>query len=135
MHPCLEVQEILANIISHIELKHEDGEPEAATGWHDVLNLALTCKAFLEPALDGLWHTQPSLFSLLQTLPEDAFYVEKRPSGNWSLPTIVRNHSLHPYGTILFISTYRSRLSIDLYGPQITQEYTTTQVEYALWNP
>ena len=41
----------------------------------NVLALALTCRAFLEPALDQLWRRQLNLFNLLKTLPSDAWEV------------------------------------------------------------
>lgn len=34
-----------------------------------LLNIALTCKAFLEPALDTLWESLDSLLPLLKLLP------------------------------------------------------------------
>ncbi|KAI0629640.1 hypothetical protein C8Q77DRAFT_1161218 [Trametes polyzona] len=40
-----------------------------------VLALALTCRAFLEPALDQLWRRQLTLFNLARTLPDNAWEV------------------------------------------------------------
>ncbi|KAL1945381.1 hypothetical protein VTO73DRAFT_2232 [Trametes versicolor] len=40
-----------------------------------VLALALTCRAFLDPALDQLWRRQLTLFNLAQTLPSNAWEV------------------------------------------------------------
>ncbi|KAI0364002.1 hypothetical protein BV20DRAFT_1061451 [Pilatotrama ljubarskyi] len=37
--------------------------------------LALTCRAFLEPALDQLWRRQLTLFNLVKTLPKDSWEV------------------------------------------------------------
>ncbi|KAI0351986.1 hypothetical protein OH77DRAFT_828785 [Trametes cingulata] len=38
-----------------------------------VYALALTCRAFLEPALDQLWRRQLTLFNLAKTLPRDSW--------------------------------------------------------------
>jgi len=43
-----------------------------------VLNWALTCKAFSDPALDVLWETQDSLVNLLKTLPPDVWEMNRR---------------------------------------------------------
>ncbi len=40
-----------------------------------VLALALTCRAFLDPALDQLWRRQLTLFNLAKTLPSNAWEV------------------------------------------------------------
>ncbi|KAH7923832.1 hypothetical protein BV22DRAFT_1014578 [Leucogyrophana mollusca] len=42
-----------------------------------LLSFALTCRAFLEPALDLLWSSQSSLGDLImRTVPQDAWYVK-----------------------------------------------------------
>jgi len=45
----------------------------------DLLSVALTCKAFVEPALNRLWRSLDSLFPLLKILPafvqSDGTYV------------------------------------------------------------
>lgn len=78
MHRCLEVAEILATIIDYVKvLPHiapfDGGYTPFTEGNHHLLQLAVTCRAFSEPALNALWRTQKSLLPLIETLPEDAW--------------------------------------------------------------
>ena len=64
----------------HDEQDAELVDSEAARiSRQNLLWVALTCKAFLEPALDRLWRSLDSLFPLLRTLPSftqsDGTYV------------------------------------------------------------
>ena len=81
MHRCLWIQEVLHNIFDNLA----DDLPSLETrGWPTVghatlAQLARTCKAFTEPALDALWRFQPSLAPLVQCLPSHA--LRKIPHG------------------------------------------------------
>ena len=68
----LRAPEILSKIIA-ASYWDDDGGKAEWLGLRDVLSLALTCKAFLEPALDRLWRRQTTLFNLIKTLPDDSW--------------------------------------------------------------
>ncbi|KAH7930011.1 hypothetical protein BV22DRAFT_1191661 [Leucogyrophana mollusca] len=59
MHQCLTLPEILLHIFSHVCYKET------------LLSLAITCKAFKEPALDTLYWELKSFEDLLRCLPRD----------------------------------------------------------------
>ncbi|KAH7928586.1 hypothetical protein BV22DRAFT_1004514, partial [Leucogyrophana mollusca] len=59
MHQCLTVPEILLHMCSYVRFD--------AT----LLSLAITCKAFREPALDTLYCELKSFANLLRCLPRD----------------------------------------------------------------
>ncbi|KAI5834636.1 hypothetical protein K523DRAFT_368945 [Schizophyllum commune Tattone D] len=68
MHVALKIPEVVSIICDHI----------AALGDHayqhrGLVNFALTCRFFLEPSLNALWETLPSLFPLFYCLPRDVF--------------------------------------------------------------
>lgn len=71
MHPCLQIDEVVRNVVSQLG-GHTSGAPQ------DLLALALTCKAFYEPAMDELWGTAANLRDLIGCLPEDARRVIRR---------------------------------------------------------
>jgi hypothetical protein len=54
-------------------------EQDGSRSKRNLLSAGLTCKAFLEPALDRLWSSLASLFPLLKILPSftqsDGTYV------------------------------------------------------------
>lgn len=58
-------------------------EQDGLTSKQNLLWAGLTCKAFLEPALDRLWSSLDSLFPLLKILPSfvqsDGTYVSFFP--------------------------------------------------------
>ena len=66
MHHCLQIQELLSLIFRHYAHK-----PKMLVG------LAMTCKAFQEPSLDFLWHTQTTLLPLLKCLPPNAWVIKE----------------------------------------------------------
>lgn len=99
MHPCLRVPEILS-LLFHALLEPRPSVqivtdpattatrqvlcyPWPAPGSAQLLNVALTCKAFCEPALDLLWYYLPDLHPLLKCLPENA--LGKDVSGTLTL--------------------------------------------------
>ncbi|KAL1671834.1 hypothetical protein EV122DRAFT_225880 [Schizophyllum commune] len=72
MHRALEIPEILCIICS--------SAASADRPWRkgDVLRLALTCRGFLEPALDVLWREVHNLEHFLKCFPSDVWVEEKR---------------------------------------------------------
>ena len=87
MHPCLRVDEILANIFAGITTE-DPAHLFGRAGLDTLGSLAMTCKTFTEPALDALWDTQRSLFHLLTNLPNDAINIEKKKNA-WEAPVLV----------------------------------------------
>lgn len=72
--------DILDEVCKFLHDEQQDSSSEAArTSRRNLLWVALTCKAFLEPALDCLWRFLDSLFPLLKLLPSftqsDGTYV------------------------------------------------------------
>ncbi|KAF8062194.1 hypothetical protein FPV67DRAFT_1672675 [Lyophyllum atratum] len=70
MHSCLKIPEILCTIFQNVIDRQDWKAP--FSGSATLLNLALTCKLFKEPALDVLWHTIQTLEPLIRCLPADA---------------------------------------------------------------
>nr|GAT49632.1 predicted protein [Mycena chlorophos] len=62
MHPCLCIDEILDRIFEYL-LPYN----------HNLAALALTCRAFTEPASEKLWRTLPELEHLPRCLPSDCW--------------------------------------------------------------
>jgi hypothetical protein len=65
MSLALKVPEILKIVLEDIYFNSD-------TPQHDTLALALTCKDFLEPALNTLWSYLPSILPLIKCFPTDA---------------------------------------------------------------
>ena len=63
MHLSLQITEILTNIFE----SYNDNKQDKTT----LLQLALVCKIFHEPALDALWAFQRSFLILLKIFPRD----------------------------------------------------------------
>ncbi|KAG6335335.1 hypothetical protein ID866_3746 [Astraeus odoratus] len=72
MHPCLLVHELLLHIIGFLA---EDAtlRTPCPSGNRDIARFARTCKSFMDPALDVLWHTQCALSPLVMCLPYDVW--------------------------------------------------------------
>lgn len=70
MHHCLTIQEILRVILGFYDLSPHS--PECRTARSTLLAAALTCRAFVDPALDRLWCNLFSLRPLFMCLPEDS---------------------------------------------------------------
>ena len=70
MHHCLHITEILINIF---DLYDEQSK-------HTLLQLALVCKLFHEPALDALWRFQSSFLVLVKTFPRDLWEETGEPA-------------------------------------------------------
>ncbi|KAI0330394.1 hypothetical protein GY45DRAFT_752266 [Cubamyces sp. BRFM 1775] len=65
--------EIISSIVSFAYWG--ENRPGVPLSLQTVLALALTCRTFLEPALDQLWRRQLTLFNLAKTLPENSWEV------------------------------------------------------------
>ncbi|KIJ08723.1 hypothetical protein PAXINDRAFT_120203, partial [Paxillus involutus ATCC 200175] len=63
MHRCLQITEILLEIFEVVFT--------SKNRYPDLAGLARTCRSFSEPALDRLWHNQPSLLPLVMCFPRD----------------------------------------------------------------
>ena len=63
--------ETVSNIASYVYWGRN--MPDTPLDLRGILALALTCKAFLEPALDQLWRRQLNLVNLIKTLPQDSW--------------------------------------------------------------
>lgn len=70
MHRCLQIHEILHNVLDNIAL---------AASLRDLFSVALVSKAFNEPALDALWAFQDSLLLLIKTFPADLWIESGDP--------------------------------------------------------
>lgn len=90
MHPCLQINEILAKnfeLMRELETTEHPKFPTwPAKGSKILAALARTCKVFSEPSLDLLWEFQPSLAPLIKCLPNDALAIG--PHNNTGLVTI-----------------------------------------------
>ncbi|KAF8065070.1 hypothetical protein FPV67DRAFT_1782072 [Lyophyllum atratum] len=84
MHPCLKIPEILSAIFENIINRQYWTTPLAGSA--TLLNLALTCKMFKDPALDVLWHTIQTLDPLVHCLPADAIRLTRFPMGGMLIP-------------------------------------------------
>lgn len=66
MHPCLEIPELLENILESVD------SPS------NLVALARTCLDFSEPALDVLWGTYGTLENLIDLMPEGLIATGER---------------------------------------------------------
>ncbi|KAK7045210.1 hypothetical protein R3P38DRAFT_2883052 [Favolaschia claudopus] len=85
MHRCLEIQELVRLIFESLTpiqlgVRVHNGEKLWKEQLQQVLNLAITCRAFSEPALDLLWKRQDTLFNLLKTFPPSLWEVQVQDS-------------------------------------------------------
>ncbi|KAF9452100.1 hypothetical protein P691DRAFT_831789 [Macrolepiota fuliginosa MF-IS2] len=97
MHPCLQVYDILEHICS--ELASSDSLDALA-------KLARTCTIFLDPALNALWDTIPTLEPLVRCLPQDAWAI--RNGRYHSVLTLTRPTTLQDWERCKFY-THRIR--------------------------
>jgi len=71
--------DILDEVCEYLAYDHDSPPDDVLTSKTNLLRLALTCKAFIEPALDRLWRSLDCLFPLLKILPafsqSDGTYV------------------------------------------------------------
>jgi len=71
--------DILDEVCEYLAYDYDSVPEDIFTCKRNLLRLALTCKAFLEPALDRLWRSLDCLFPLLKILPafvqSDGTYV------------------------------------------------------------
>ncbi|GJE91783.1 F-box protein [Phanerochaete sordida] len=71
MHPVLQIDEILVDILSTVDRA-------------SLRSLGLACKTFYEPAMNALWYRIHSLVPLLACLPEDAVERDEHGSVDWN---------------------------------------------------
>jgi hypothetical protein len=64
MHHALEIDDIIYNILRHVKSSKTD-----------LVNVAMTCSKFSDPALNMLWCEQSSLTPLIMCLPQDTWEV------------------------------------------------------------
>jgi len=80
MHPVLNIPEILYKIFKLLlddeTISQKDALAGVAYPPQTLPGIARTCKAFLEPALDVIWHSVPTLAPLLQYIPANRLRVE-----------------------------------------------------------
>ncbi|KAF7966319.1 hypothetical protein HWV62_39156 [Athelia sp. TMB] len=71
MHHCLSIPEILVVILNYLRppLNDEEGTPDCRSL---ISGPMLTCKLFLEPALDIIWESLDSFTPLVKLLPSDS---------------------------------------------------------------
>lgn len=72
MHKALTLPELTDRIIT--QLSQCEG-PFVDVPRQTLLAAGLACHAFLEPALDHIWHIQKGLSHLVECLPEDLWLV------------------------------------------------------------
>lgn len=71
---CLSIPEIVYQICGALETAANPfRRPD-----RNILSMALTCRDFLEPALDALWKTLSSHRQIAACLPEDLFRVKEQ---------------------------------------------------------
>lgn len=75
MHRCL----LVAEIFSHITYFSTADTRGGSYGKTEVYRLALTCRAFSEPALDAVWREIDSLINLIHLLPDDLWHGAENP--------------------------------------------------------
>lgn len=84
MHACLTSKAVLKNVCDILFA-------DPAGGRETVAALARTCRAFEDPALDVLWRTLPSLASLVQIMPSDAWEIKSETRQvDYSVSILVR---------------------------------------------
>jgi hypothetical protein len=62
MHYALEIDDIIYNILQHVKSSKTD-----------LLNVAMICRKFSDPALNMLWCEQYSLTPLIMCLPQETW--------------------------------------------------------------
>ncbi|KZP19267.1 hypothetical protein FIBSPDRAFT_862903 [Athelia psychrophila] len=79
MHQTLRISEVLSHIFDYALLTPEDGRLSA------LRSLALTCRAFSDPALAILWRSASSLVPLVKCLPADFWEIRGTDDGENTL--------------------------------------------------
>ncbi|KAL0950623.1 hypothetical protein HGRIS_007415 [Hohenbuehelia grisea] len=71
MHRCLWIDDVLEQIID-LACRNDD---EDTINFTTAISLATTCRAFMDPALNKIWHTLPEFDILLSLFPEDSWVL------------------------------------------------------------
>ncbi|KAG6877035.1 hypothetical protein C0993_010862 [Termitomyces sp. T159_Od127] len=81
MHKCLQIPEILDAVFSNVLDTHLGvAEKPPFPGSSTLVNIALTCQSFKEPALNTLWRAIPGLDPVVRCLPHDAVRTIEEPN-------------------------------------------------------
>lgn len=72
VHRALQIQEVFVNILDELGASSDPPHRDPAS----LASLALVCRAFLEPSLDGLWKRQRDLLPLLKAFPANKWTVD-----------------------------------------------------------
>ncbi|KAG6919154.1 hypothetical protein DXG01_008961 [Tephrocybe rancida] len=119
MHRCLHIQEVIVNIFDYLV-----GHPVLASDT-ELARLARTCKTFSGPALDALWHTQPTLSPLLKCFPDDVFALDARRL-HWTFKTLPK---IEDFERVTF---YASRIKkLGCFSPACYVENSVDRVVYS----
>ncbi|KAG9311412.1 hypothetical protein JVU11DRAFT_8524 [Chiua virens] len=98
MIPCLEIPEILLAIL--------EGVSEDERSHPDLVSLALTCRAFSDPALSILWRTQHSLIPLVLCFPRDVIIDLDDEDGGLMVLKFAKSPSAQDWERPLFYAKY-----------------------------
>ncbi|KIK95530.1 hypothetical protein PAXRUDRAFT_11391 [Paxillus rubicundulus Ve08.2h10] len=76
MHKCLTIDEILTNIFQHaFMISKPDPKSRKFRDRHTLASLAITCRYFLDPALNVLYYEINDLLWLIRCMPDDLWEV------------------------------------------------------------
>ncbi|KAG1778223.1 hypothetical protein EV702DRAFT_1277964 [Suillus placidus] len=73
MHNALKIDDIIYAILQHVK-----------SSKRDLVNVAMTCSKFSDPALNMLWCEQSSLAPLIMCLPQDTWELARDLTINFS---------------------------------------------------
>lgn len=74
MHPSLQTPDIFLEILDQIEAS----SPESVENDNrSLVNIAVVCRSWLEPALSRLWKRQKDLLPLFKTLPPHKWSIDE----------------------------------------------------------
>ena len=96
MHRCLQIDEILDRVVSYYKNKAM------------LVNIALTCRLFYDPAMNHCWHYLDHVSALIQLLPDDA--IQRRTQKITTIP--VPRLTEHWVCTVVSYSMFKHRLLI-----------------------
>ncbi|KAJ7714697.1 hypothetical protein DFH07DRAFT_374328 [Mycena maculata] len=109
MHRCLAIPEIIRIICNKLGADH--------AGHMALSRLAVTCRAFLNPALDPLWRHQDNLVAILGCIPD--FWVHPEPVNVHGPKCPTLNPACIPtsadWARVLFYSTRIKSFSLPVY--------------------
>ncbi|KAI0070276.1 hypothetical protein K474DRAFT_1713471 [Panus rudis PR-1116 ss-1] len=112
MHRCFEVSELLETIINYAAFPVSPTEAfdQYMEQTKTALNLAMTCRLFLEPSLDALWHTQCGIWRLVQCLLNDLYMVKKHENSEGYYWEFVRKPEEDDWKRFIYYGTRIKKL-------------------------